>query len=95
MKIKLIIILLISNPFLTFAQNERGVKARGEYLTKFETNNVELFKSKCIELARINAIENTFGKVIFQGNSTYIQNTTSNLKNENYNSFNFIDKSCG
>jgi hypothetical protein len=90
MKIKQIIFLLFSSPFLTFAQNEKGIKAKGEYLTKFETNNVELFKSKCIELARINAIENTFGKVIFQGNSTYIQNATSNLKNENYNSFNFI-----
>ena len=56
MKIKLIIVLLFSSPFLTFAQKERGIKARGEYITKFETNNVELFKSKCIELARINAL---------------------------------------
>jgi hypothetical protein len=90
MKMKLILILILISPIILDAQNEKGIKAKGEYLTKFETNNVELFKSKCIELARINAIENTFGKVIMQGNSTYIQNSTNNLKNENYNSFNFI-----
>lgn len=90
MKIKFILILILISPILTIAQNEKGIKAKGEYLTKFETNNFELFRAKCIELARINAIENTFGKVIMQGNSTYIQNSTNNLKNENYNSFNFI-----
>jgi hypothetical protein len=90
MKILLKIILLLTCPILINAQFEKGVKAKGEYLTKFETNNVELFRAKCIELARINAIENTFGKVIMQGNSTYIQNSTNDLKNENYNSFNFI-----
>jgi hypothetical protein len=90
MKIKFILILILFSPILTIAQNEKGIKAKGEYLTKFETNNFELFKAKCIELARINAIENTFGKVIMQGNSTYIQNSTNNFKNENYNSFNFI-----
>ena len=90
MKILLIIILILTCPILINAQFEKGIKAKGEYFTKFETNNVELFRAKCIELARINAIENTFGKVIMQGNSTYIQNSTTNLKNENYNSFNFI-----
>jgi hypothetical protein len=90
MKLRFIIILILISPVLINAQYEKGMKAKGEYLTKFETNNVELFKSKCIELARINAIENIFGKVIMQGNSTYIQNSTSAIKNETYNSFNFI-----
>jgi hypothetical protein len=66
------------------------VEASGEFTTKFETNNKELFELKCIETARVNAIENAFGKVIMQGNSTYIQNSTKNTKNESYNSFNFI-----
>jgi hypothetical protein len=76
-----------------FAQNIKKVKARGEYSIKFESNNKELFEAKCIELARINAIENTFGKVIMQGNSTYIQNSNNNNKNESYNAFNFISDS--
>ena len=75
---------------LAFSQEAKKIKARGEYSTLFETNNKELFEIKCIELARINAIENTFGKIIMQGNSTYIQNSSNNAKKESYNSFNFI-----
>lgn len=75
---------------LAFSQEAKKVKARGEYSTLFETNNKELFEIKCTELARINAIENAFGKVIMQGNSTYIQNSSNNAKKESYNSFNFI-----
>ena len=90
MEIKLYIFLFLTSPLFVIAQDSKGVVAKGEYLTKFETSTIELFKAKCIELARINAIENVFGKVIMQGNSTYIQNSTNNLKNENYNSFNFI-----
>jgi len=77
-------------PFFNYSQNNIKVKAKGEFTTKVETNNKELFELKCIESARVNAIENTFGKVIMQGNSTYIQNSTNNKKNESYNSFNFI-----
>lgn len=81
---------ILLSPFFVYSQNNKKVEASGEFTTKFETNNKELFELKCIETARVNAIENTFGKVVMQGNSTYIQNSTNNTKNESYNSFNFI-----
>jgi hypothetical protein len=83
-------IIIIASSCIAYTQNINKVKAKGEYTTKFETNNVELFLAKCTELAKINAIENIFGRVIMQGNSTYIQNSTNDSKNESYNSFNFI-----
>ena len=83
-------IIIIISSCIAYSQNINKVKAKGEYTTKFETNNVELFLSKCTELAKINAIENVFGRVIMQGNSTYIQNSINDSKNESYNSFNFI-----
>ena len=90
MRALLLSLLLFTYQGVSTAQNVKKVKARGEYSTKFESNNKELFEAKCLELARINAIENAFGKVIMQGNSTYIQNSNNNNKNESYNSFNFI-----
>jgi hypothetical protein len=83
-------ILIITSTNIGVAQNINKIKAKGEYTAKYETNNVELFIAKCIELAKINAIENVFGRVIMQGNSTYIQNSSNDSKNESYNSFNFI-----
>ena len=83
------ILLMVCNCFV-FAQKSKNIVAEGTYTTKFETNNKDLFVIKCIELAKINAIENAFGKVIMQGNSTYIQNSNNNSKKESYNSFNFI-----
>lgn len=93
MKYVLTGILVIACNYFVFAQKSKNIVATGTYTTKFETNNKELFETKCIELAKINAIENAFGKVIMQGNSTYIQNSNNNSKKESYNSFNFISDS--
>jgi hypothetical protein len=83
-------ILIFISTYIGLAQNINKIKAKGEYTAKFETNNVVLFITKCTELAKINAIENVFGRVIMQGNSTYIQNSSNDSKNESYSSFNFI-----
>lgn len=67
---------------------------KGEYLMRIESNMSEDEAIKrARELAQINAIENAFGKVIFQGNATYIQNTSTNDRIETSNIFNFISDS--
>ncbi len=42
---------------------------------------------KCIMLARINALENAFGRAIFQGNSTYIENKQTGERIESKTKF--------
>lgn len=82
------LLLFISIPFLLSAQKVKTES--GEFTMRVETNMSEdQAKLKCRELAQINAIENAFGKVVFQGNSTYIQNTNGD-KTETTNVFNFM-----
>lgn len=51
------------------------VSVSGTFTKKIEPNETKNFAiEQCVLLAKINALENTFGKVIFQGNSTFIQN---------------------
>jgi hypothetical protein len=74
--------------FVCFSQKVK--KESGEFTMRVETSMSEdEALRKCRELAQINAIENAFGKVVFQGNSTYIQNTNGE-KTETSNVFNFM-----
>ncbi len=50
-------------------------------------------KNKALEQARIKAIEDKLGKVIFQGNSVYVENTTTGQKVESSTKFNSISES--
>lgn len=50
-------------------------------------------KNKALEQARIKAIEDKLGKVIFQGNSVYIENTVTGQKVESNTKFNSISES--
>jgi hypothetical protein len=75
------------NVIFSFAQKVEN--SEGRYLMKIERNMTEdAAEQKCIELARIDAIRRAFGDVIFQGNSTYIQNKQGD-KTETQNVFNF------
>lgn len=47
----------------------------------------------CIVNAKIKAIENTFGEIFIQGNSTYIRNSKTGEKTEESQVFNFIGES--
>jgi hypothetical protein len=83
----LFIIGIISTPF--FAQ--KVVVGYGEYTMKIESNiSEDQAIEKARQYAQINAIENAFGKVIIQGNSTFIQNSSNKQQSESNNTFNFI-----
>lgn len=47
-------------------------------------------EKQVLNLATINALENKFGKVIIQGNSTYIKNITNGEETKSQTSFNMI-----
>ncbi len=78
-------------PLFCFAQkNLKTVTQTGEYQMRIEKTMSEAdATNKCIEQARIAAIRNAFGDVIFQGNSTYIKNVNTGEKTETQNVFNF------
>jgi len=78
--------------FPVFSQIER--KAIGEYKMKVE-NNVTWDDAvkQATQLAQINAIEDVFGKVITQDNSTYISNKQKGDDVQTNSTFNFISNS--
>ncbi|MEI8278606.1 MAG: hypothetical protein WCG87_02515 [Bacteroidota bacterium] len=75
-----------------FSQNR--IKANGESLLKVENNSTwdETVK-KGIQIAQVQAIENTFGRIIVQDNSTYIRNVQENEVVKTNSTFNFISNS--
>lgn len=77
--------------YQSIAQNKLKIKSEhGDYSMKLESNlSTSEAERICIERAKIDAIEKAFGKVIYQGNSTYINNS-NDLKVETTNVFNFI-----
>jgi hypothetical protein len=87
--------LVLFLPTVVMAQKKAKIKVEeGEYTLKVEENvSVREAEKKARELAQINAIENAFGKVIMQGNSTFIQNTNTGDKAETVNVFNFVSDS--
>ncbi|MEL6628503.1 MAG: hypothetical protein AAFQ83_24115 [Bacteroidota bacterium] len=71
---------------------QRVKKSTGEYqinLTRSDFSEAEACQ-KCQEIAMIEAIEKQFGRVILQGNSTYIENTNTGEKVETNQIFNVI-----
>jgi hypothetical protein len=77
--------------FFLHTYSQKTVTEQGEYMMRVETFMSENEATeKALKLAQINAIENAFGKVIVQGNSTFIQNASTGQKVETNNSFSFI-----
>ena len=92
---KKLLLLLLLIPSFVIAQKKPITKTEeGEYTLRVEANvSVQETEKKALELAQINAIENAFGKVIMQGNSTFIQNNNTGQKVETVNVFNFVSDS--
>jgi hypothetical protein len=82
--------LLVIHPSISL-YGQKVKTEKGEYLMRIETNiSEDEVTVKARQFAQINAIENAFGKIIVQGNSTFIQNTTTGQKTETDNTFSFI-----
>jgi hypothetical protein len=89
---------VIANYSPIIAQTKKGklqIKIEfGEAQTIIPTNkSEEEITRECLINARINAIENAFGEVILQGNSTYIRNSQNGKQSEVNQVFNFIGES--
>ena len=69
------------------AQNPKRVSA--SFQMKLENGiSVELAQQKACDFARVEAMEIEFGRVVIQGNSTYIENVESGKKVESKSIFN-------
>jgi hypothetical protein len=83
--------------FISCTSNSFGQKTvteTGQYQMKVNDNTTyEDAKARAIKLAQINAIENAFGKVVVQDNSTYIQNNQQAGLVKTNSAFNFISNS--
>ena len=90
----ILVILCIVLLYPIQAQKRKTVTSKG-------TAQVELIKSKSRleiekqveEQATLNALEKAFGRIIIQGNSTYIENVNSGEKVETYSEFDMIANS--
>ncbi len=88
----LLILLFLGIRLFAFAQVE--VNATGEYSFRIEPNQTLVqAKEFALEQAKIIAIENAFGRIISNGNSTYLQNNTNSNQIQTKTSFSFISES--
>lgn len=92
-KIKLSILFVLIFGF-SFAQNEspKVIKIKGEAQVEWNKNyeSYTQAKKRVQDLATVNALEQAFGVVVVQGNSTYIKNVNTGEKTETHTSFNMI-----
>lgn len=73
--------------FLSFAQKSKNVAA--SYQLKVENGiSIEAAQQKACDFARVEAMEAEFGRVVIQGNSTYIENIETGKKVESKSVFN-------
>ncbi|MGB0521337.1 MAG: hypothetical protein ACPGJS_00185 [Flammeovirgaceae bacterium] len=97
MKTKTLLILYTSLLFLfgsNFALQAQKVKAihvsgKADILVD-DSHNIGQIKRQVVELAKINALEHAFGKVIVQGTHTYLENTATGEKTETTTKMNMI-----
>lgn len=70
---------------------QKTIKTSGEAQVELtETRSRQEVKEEARELATVNALEKAFGRVIIQGNSTYISNINTGEKTETNSVFNMI-----
>ena len=90
MKKKILLLILLFLPF-SFVTGQKPVKTSGEAQVELtETRSRQEVKKEAKDLAIINALERAFGRVIIQGNSTYISNISTGEKTETNSVFNMI-----
>jgi len=83
--------LLIVLPFILNAQDDRIKIIEGEGQAEFpDYKSRQQVEKEAEEMAIINALENEYGRVIIQGNSTYIKNLRTGEMVETTTSFNSI-----
>lgn len=88
-KIIILNILVILSPFILFSQ--KPVKISGEAQVELtEIRSRQEVKKEARDMATVNALERAFGRVIIQGNSTYISNINTGEKTETNSVFNMI-----
>lgn len=86
-----IFILLFLYQVFLYAQKKDIVIAEGTAQVEFpEYKSLLQVKKEAEEQATINALEREFGKVIYQGNSTYITNINTGEKTETKSVFNMV-----
>lgn len=81
---------------LTFQKgySQKELVSSGEYSFKIEKDQTyNQAKEIVIEQAKINAIEKAFGRIIMNGNTSYIQNEQANNKTDSKSKFNFYSDS--
>ncbi len=86
---RVVLFLIFLSPVWCFSQ--KTVVSEGEALIRVESSQSQdevTLKSR--QMACVNAIENAFGKVVMQGNSTFLQNSQSGDKSESTNVFSFM-----
>ena len=87
-----LLFLLLCNPFV-FSQNEISI-ATGEAQVDWTADKSELqVKKEAEDEATINALERAFGRIIIQGNSTYLKNLNTGELVETTTIFNSIANS--
>lgn len=94
-KLIIILTLIISLPFLCLSQRKtkktKIVTIKGSWqIELLNTMSRAEAEEQVTNLAIINALENEFGKVVIQGNSTYVKNNTDGEKIQSQTSFNMI-----
>lgn len=87
--------ILIISVFLILVLNiitaQKIVKVTGEFQIELTKDKSRLdIEKKVRELATINALERAFGRVVIQGNSTYLTNLNTGQKAETKSVFNMI-----
>lgn len=88
---KNILLLILLFSLISFVIGQKTVKTSGEAQVELtETRSRQEVKKEAKDLAIINALEKAFGRVIIQGNSTYISNINTGEKTETNSVFNMI-----
>jgi len=85
----IVIIILLHIYFVVYSQ--RSVRTTGVAQVELtEEKSRREVRNEARDLAIINALERAFGRVVIQGNTTYISNITTGKKNETKSVFNMI-----
>lgn len=93
-KLKSSLFILFFTLIHLYALAQTEVNATGEYSFRIEPNQtLTQAKDFALEQAKIIAIENAFGRIISNGNSTYLQNSANNNQVQTKSSFSFISES--
>ena len=89
--LKIISFIIIFSSFLNSFAQERIVTSTGTSMVDFPDykSRIEVEK-EAEELAIINALERAFGRLVIQGNSTFIKNVNTGEQTKTFSSFNMI-----